>query len=133
MLSEPRPEPRTGWQPRQVERPSPAPEPSNVSHVTHLPASMLTRQFAAHVADYKRDRASIRECLEVLADEAGATCGRLQKQVNELTAQIDALKAANDEMRGGNQFASCATAEKPTARKSATQIEGSLSDRAAVN
>ena len=58
MLSEPRPEPRTGWQPRQVERPSPAPEPSNVSHVTHLPAAMLTRQFAAHVADYKRDRAA---------------------------------------------------------------------------
>ena len=94
---------------------------------------MLTRQFAAHVADYKRDRASIRECLGVLADEAGATCGRLQKQVNELTAQIDALKAANDEMRGEISLLRALQPKNLLRRKSATQIEGSLSDRAAVN
>jgi hypothetical protein len=101
---------------------------------------MITRQLAQLRADYQRDRAGIRECLNALADESGAECGRLQKQVNELTAQIDVLKAANaeqkatnDDLRGEISLLRALQPKNLLRRKSATQIEGSLSDRAAVN
>jgi hypothetical protein len=99
QLSEPRPAPPTGWtpwQPRQVSAPERNPEPVNAEHVPHLPESMLSRQIAAYAAD-QRDKARISECLGVLADEAGAAAGRLQKQVSELQKQLDTLKAASTE------------------------------------
>jgi phage shock protein A len=137
MLNEPRPEPRRGWTPRQAPAPEPEPEPV----ARRSTDAMLAREVAQLRADYARDRAAIRECLGVLADEAGAECGRLQKQVNELTAQIDALKAANaeqkatnDELRGEINLLRALQPKRLLSRKSVPpQIEGALSGRACVN
>jgi peptidoglycan hydrolase CwlO-like protein len=50
-----------------------------------------------HLAEHK---ASTRNLLDALADEAGAQTGQLQRQINELQKQVAELKTTNDEMRG---------------------------------
>jgi hypothetical protein len=131
LLNEPRPTSPTGSRPRQAERP--LPEPSNVSRGTHLPDSMITRRLDAHIAQWERDRAGIRECLNALADEAGAECGRLHKQINEQQKQIAELQAQLNETRGELTLIRALQPKRLLSRKSATQIEGSRSDRPSVN
>jgi phage shock protein A len=60
----------------------------------------VRQRIEAHVAQFRQDKAALSKALDALADEAGGACGRLQKQVTELQAQLAEQKAVIDEMRG---------------------------------
>jgi len=75
--------------------------------VRRAPDSVIARRIDAHIAQWERDRAGIRTCLNALADEAGAVAGRLEKRIAEQKAQIgeqakviEAQQTAISEMRG---------------------------------
>ena len=126
MLNEPRPEPRRGWTPRHVEPPQPEPVRPRTTD------AMIAREVTQLRADYKRDRAAIRECLDALADEAGATCGRLAKRIAEQQATLDAQQTAINDLRGQVSLLRALQPKNLLRRKSATQIEDSLSAHAAA-
>lgn len=124
------------WTPRHV----PAPEPPriDVRKLEQRLADRITAAGEAHNVAIGAIRAQVRDefretfvnikaCLEVIADETGAECGKLQKQANELQTQLN-------EMRGELALIRALQPKRAAARKTgAPVIEGSLVDRAVVN
>jgi hypothetical protein len=66
----------------------------------HVPDSMVSRRLDAHVAADRRDKAVIRECLEVIADEAGTVCGELSREIKELREQLKECQGQIALLRG---------------------------------
>ena len=85
LLAAPRAE--VTWQPRQAEEAAPQRKQSPSADVVNL-----RNHVAALEARHKADRAAISSCLNAIAEEAGAATGKLQKQIGELKAQLEAMR-----------------------------------------
>jgi chromosome segregation ATPase len=130
------------WQTRHVERPRPGTPPETVRR--RAPDAMIARQLEAHAREFAELRAqvarhetnfgNVRNCLEALADEAGATIGELRKQVNELQAKIEAQEARINDQAGEIALLRALQPQKLLRARGTppTTIEGSLGGRPSV-
>lgn len=119
------------WQARQAERAAPA-------HVRRSGTTdaMIARQvehvrdqLAQHVEADRRDKANLAGMLDALADESGATTGKLQRQITELRTLVAELQSQLNDTRGELALIRGLQPQKLMARKAIAQrqtIEGSL-------
>jgi hypothetical protein len=125
------------WRPRQVEartRDSSVP-PARTDSMVARSIDNMNAAVSLLRGELEQHKASTRECLNALADEAGAETGKQAKQIAELKTQVAELQSQLNEARGEISLVRALQPKRLMARKSGSvvQIEGSLTGPAHVN